>query len=415
MTSEENNNRCQKCGATLHRSPDTGELTCLLCSYEPVHEVEDSQIEMVIDPVEEYRRIRREEQQMNDFIYGLNSSVKDLYVTKILIAINIGVFLYMGMKGVNLYNPDEANLKALGGNFSSATMFGEPWRLFTCMFLHGGIIHLAMNMFFFWVLGKFIEKIFGHTNYLLLYIFSGLLGSLCSVVFNPHVVSVGASGALFGIFGALAGYLFMCKKYIPPRLFQEIKSNVVMTLGLNIIFGLSVPNIDMAAHMGGLAGGFIAAIFLSHDLSPGGMATRKKRGMVFSVIALLILLSSYFVIKSQFKKPFETTYERFHEIDVYFADKLTEKINDARNELIDKITLLEFIDKLLIDWQKIRKDFNELKPFGFSNKIYDKIGKYMALKEERLRLMIKTIEEETDKYDQRIKEIDAELEPYVKN
>ena len=137
--------------------------------------------------------------------------------------------------------------------------------------------------------------------------------------------------------------------------------------------------------------------------------------MIFSIIGSFIILASYFAIKSQFKKPFETTYERFHEIDIYFADKLTEKINDARNELIDKITLLEFMDKLLIDWQETRKDFNELKPFGVSNKIYDKIGKYMTLKEERLILMIKSIEEETDKYDWRIKEIDVELEPYIKN
>lgn len=411
MIEDESDHRCSTCGAKLQPSPDNGQLVCLLCAYQPVREISESRIEILEDPYVELQKQLREERKIATFIQGLNASTKDVYVTKGIVGINILVFLIMVSSGVNSMLPQTKDVIDWGGNLSSFSMFGEPWRLFTCMFLHIGIIHLFFNMMVLWTLGDFVEKLFGHVNFLLLYIFSGLIGSLASVVWNPNVVSAGASGAVFGVFGGLCGYLVMCKKEIPQGIFGEMKKNVFLFLGLNLAFGFSVPNIDMAAHLGGLVGGFLAALVLSHSFSAEGVKTVKKRGLIFGIIGILILLVSFKTISSEFKIPFEHTYQNFLALENKYPKLLEKSQQELGNK---KIGLEEFIgvlkDEIIPGWEKTRVEFIENRPFGLSNTSFEKIDKYMTLKGQIWNLRLKGYEENTDKYSTQIEEIGKQIQ-----
>lgn len=155
-------------------------------------------------------------------------------------------------------------LVSFGANFGWAILQGETWRLFTSMFLHADPRHLFFNAYALFVFGFEMERIYGPDRYIVIYILSGLFGSLASFAWRgPEVLSVGASGAIFGVIGMNLAFFLL-----HHRNFGEFgRSRVTSTLliiGINIIFGLTVPRIDNMAHLGGLVAGFA----IGYSLAP---------------------------------------------------------------------------------------------------------------------------------------------------
>ena len=154
-------------------------------------------------------------------------------------------------------------LVACGGLYGPALFEGgEWWRLFTAMFLHGGPEHLALNMISLYIVGRMMELYFRPLDYLLIYFLSGIGGFLLSLSLHPQTVIIGASGAIFGIFGALGGFALFHRERLGRR-YHEFLKEFGIVLGLNLLFDLAVPEIDMSAHIGGLLlggiGGYLAS------------------------------------------------------------------------------------------------------------------------------------------------------------
>ncbi|MDQ6680875.1 MAG: rhomboid family intramembrane serine protease, partial [Pseudomonadota bacterium] len=141
--------------------------------------------------------------------------------TTLLIAANVGVFLVMLGFGAGLWHaPNEVQL-AWGANFGPATKDGQWWRLASAMFLHFGVLHLAMNMWALWDCGRLVERLFGSARFVVIYLGSGLAGNLVSLVTQgDRAVSGGASGAIFGVFGALLVCLARERRQIDPTEFR---------------------------------------------------------------------------------------------------------------------------------------------------------------------------------------------------
>lgn len=149
-------------------------------------------------------------------------------------------------------------LLLFGANFGPLVKSGEIYRLITCMFLHAGIIHFGLNMYSLFIIGPRVEDFFGKWKYLLIYFLSGISASLLSVGLNANVMSVGASGAIFGLFGALIYFGYSYRGYIGAL----VKSQVIPIVLYNLLMGFFIPGIDMWGHIGGLIGGIIAANML---------------------------------------------------------------------------------------------------------------------------------------------------------
>jgi rhomboid protease GluP len=172
-----------------------------------------------------------------------------------LLTLNILVWLAMVIAGLDPMNPTAQQLLEWGGNLGLLTVQGQWWRLLTSMFLHAGLIHLAFNGYFLWVVGRLTEQVFGALAFTLLYFGSGLLASLVSSLWQPDVVSVGASGALFGVFGGFLGFTLRNRGLLPREFVAQVYRNALVLIGLNVVIGLTVENIDLAAHVGGLVAG----------------------------------------------------------------------------------------------------------------------------------------------------------------
>ena len=172
------------------------------------------------------------------------------FFTYLFMAVQILVFFLLEAKGGST---NTETLIEYGAKYNPLILAGEWWRFFTPIFLHIGFIHLAMNTLALFYLGSDVERIFGRLRFLWIYIFSGFAGCVASFVFSSNL-SAGASGAIFGCFGAL---LFLGVSN-PKLFFRTMGMNVIVLIGINLVFGFTVPGIDNAGHLGGLAGGFLA-------------------------------------------------------------------------------------------------------------------------------------------------------------
>jgi rhomboid protease GluP len=157
-----------------------------------------------------------------------------------------------------------------GSNLGPRTLRGEWWRLVSSMFLHGSIWHLGFNMLALWQVGRVTERIFGSARFVGLYLLAGVSGSIASVLWNPNVNSVGASGAIFGVIGGLLAFLGRPNSGVPPTVVSELRSSLVPFLLFSLWMGFIYPHTDNAAHIGGLVGGWLAGHLLARSIHVPG-------------------------------------------------------------------------------------------------------------------------------------------------
>lgn len=223
-------------------------------------------------PIEEIVRKREEERR-------ISYRAKTPFLTYALIAVNILVagliYLYALQSGKRY----DALLSVFGAKVNASIMAGEYWRLITPVFLHSGLVHLLINCYSLYVVGVTVEKVYGHLKFAVIYFFAGLMGSIFSFMFSIHN-GVGASGAIFGLMGALL-YFGLQK----PSLFRSYFGySVITTIVINLAYGFSNAGIDNFAHMGGLVGGFFATGAVN------GTAARKwyLNRLLYLLLALAI-------------------------------------------------------------------------------------------------------------------------------
>jgi membrane associated rhomboid family serine protease len=232
-----------------------------------------------------------------EFREKLDISSPPPFFSYTLIALNIGVFLLMAFSGVNLEHPTVPALVAWGANSGAQTIGQhEWWRLVTSMFVHIGLLHLAFNMFVLWKVGPFVESLVGNLNFLLIYMVAGLAGSVASSAWHPYVTSAGASGAIFGVYGALLAIAYLRSDAIPLEVLSPLTKSTLFFLAYNLVFGLAKQGIDMSAHIGGLAAGFVCGLLLSRPLTFEELRPSGVRQMVVVGGAALIFAATAFLL-----------------------------------------------------------------------------------------------------------------------
>jgi rhomboid protease GluP len=183
-------------------------------------------------------------------------------LTSVLIGVNVLVFLAMAFSGVSLADPSIADLVKWGANNGLVTLLVQPWRMLTSNYVHIGLLHIALNMWCLWNLGALAERIFDRWTYFLTYTLCGLAGSLVSIGRHPTRVGAGASGAIFGLAGALISALYLGHLPVHPGALKATLKSLLSFAGYNLFFGAVVPAIDNSAHVGGLVTG-LALVLLA--------------------------------------------------------------------------------------------------------------------------------------------------------
>jgi len=216
--------------------------------------------------------------------------VKHPWVTQALVAVNVAVFGAMLAAGAGLLRPDPLVHIGWGSNFGPLTLDSEWWRLGTAAFLHFGLLHLVFNMWALWASGGLVERLFGPARYAAIFAASGLVASLASVAWNPLVNSAGASGAIFGVLGAQLAFFLRARHGIPPEVIRTQRNSTLTFIAYAVIFGITVPGIDNAAHLGGLAAGIGLGWLMAPPArgTASGVAGLAGTAMAFGLVATLL-------------------------------------------------------------------------------------------------------------------------------
>ncbi|MDE2365989.1 MAG: rhomboid family intramembrane serine protease [Betaproteobacteria bacterium] len=231
---------------------------------------------------------------LHDLLYR---QVPRVPVTVLLVAVNLLVFLAMLASGAGLWHSVNSVQLAWGANFGPATQDGEWWRLGTAMFLHFGAIHLTLNMWALWDGGQLVERMYGHARFAGIYFSSGLAGNLLSLVAHKGLaISGGASGAIFGIYGALLVFLWRERRNLHPRDFRWFFWGAAGFAAASFILGFLITGIDNAAHIGGFLTGMLGGVILARPIdgakdvpSHTRIRARMLAGGIFALsIAVLI-------------------------------------------------------------------------------------------------------------------------------
>ena len=218
-------------------------------------------------------------------------------VTIFLIALNVLVFIAMVVRGVPLLKPTPEQLVNWGANFGPLTLGGQWWRLLSSMFLHIGLVHLGVNMWCFFEMGLLAERLYRRGTYLAIYLLAGLGGSLASLARNPTVISAGASGAIFGVAGALITTLYFGKLPVPRSAIKETLRSLLLFAAFNLGYGFYEKTVDNGAHLGGLGCGLLLGALLSHDAFPEARRS-WYRPLVVPVFAAGLLASGVALYRS---------------------------------------------------------------------------------------------------------------------
>lgn len=343
---------------------------------------------------EDESRIRRRFAEIDRFYQTLHTLTPRTFITPLIIVANIAIFVWMLASGVHAMRPLTEDLVRWGANVGPLTLSGEWWRLFTCMFLHIGLIHLAFNMWVLWDLGHLVERMTGNIGFLLLYVVSGLIGSLASVVWNHNVISAGASGAVFGVFGAFLAYIFLRKDTIPREILVELRNSGLVFLFYNLVIGFSVKGIDMAAHLGGLGGGLLCGLILSQPITLESRQARPLRNLLLLVFGVVAVVGTYASLPREGMR-YQSVYSQFSLAESRIIRQynryilLVEKKRLNNNAFADRLE-----KKLLPAWRILRKRFEAFPITDVPAKKRPQatsIRRYLALREANWLLQIRLL------------------------
>jgi len=207
-------------------------------------------------------------------------------VTTAILALNVLVFAAMVFSGVSAAEPRDLQLLKWGADFGPFTLGGQFWRVLTSTYVHIGFAHLAVNMWSLWQIGRLTERIFGKWAYALVYTATGIAASLTSLFWNPMRISAGASGALFGIVGALIAALWLGKLPFPRPAVQRMLKNLVVVVVVNLGFGAAAGFVDNSAHIGGLLAGLAIGAMLAPRLNEMPDQRFAHERLVFMAVVL---------------------------------------------------------------------------------------------------------------------------------
>ena len=208
------------------------------------------------------------------------NAAQTVVATKLIVAANIAVFVYgltQGGGGGSILNGGNGQSQIDLGLNAIPLRNGEWYRLVTSGFTHAGLLHLALNMWFIWILGSILERAIGSVRFTLLYFASLLAGSAGALIADPYALTVGASGAAFGLLGAMVVGM-------RQRGVAVLRSDVGVLLILNLVLTFAIPGIAIGGHIGGLIGGAICGVAL--------LAPRRERQMWELAVPILVMVAS---------------------------------------------------------------------------------------------------------------------------
>ncbi|MBA3394689.1 MAG: rhomboid family intramembrane serine protease [Deltaproteobacteria bacterium] len=297
------------------------------------------------------------------------------WVTIVLAVANVAVFAWQLSAGAHAMQPTPQWMLEHGGNFGASTLDGEQWRLFTSMFLHYGVLHLVMNMIGLLDGGRHVERMYGRAGFLALYLVAGLAGSFATSL-RSNVVSAGASGAIFGVFGAFAAFLVLHRKRLDKEEVAKQSRGLLVFLAYNIYFGVTAQGIDLVAHAGGLAAGFLAGLAL--EIGTHQDQSSVRRSLVVAVVGVGLVLGG-----AMLASPPTNAIADLGKVEAVVLERWNKAVAEIQAGTMADDAAADVIEKeLLPPWRKARLAYEKDGDGRGNEKIYPLMVTYLTARED---------------------------------
>ncbi len=208
-------------------------------------------------------------------------------LTQIIFGANVAVFIAMAIASGGVMDFSNLDPRSVGANYGPLTLSGDWWRLLTYMFVHAGLIHIAFNMWCLWDLGRLCESLYGRWTFGAIYIITGVCGGLGRLIWDPRVPSVGASGAIFGLAGALITSFYLGEFSLPREAISGSLRSLVVFAVFNLGFGQIMGGVDNACHIGGLVSGLVLGAVIAR-MAPDPNARLRRAGVIGMVVLVML-------------------------------------------------------------------------------------------------------------------------------
>ena len=287
------------------------------------------------------------------------------YVTVILVTANVILFLLSYYyEQLNVFSPGNTSaLLKWGAGYGLLTTNGQWWRLISAAFVHFGIIHLTLNMIFLYFAGSLVERFYTSRLFFIIYFFSAFTGNLTSLFIKGGAyIGGGASGAVFGVIGALAAVLLVQHKNVPISVLKPLRSIAVSFIVYNLFIGFAIPQIDNAAHIGGLIGGFISGLLLSMKIEEAsGRQILGKLIVTACVISSIITAVWEPVIGNTRKDALcRNTVKNIKSAEVLFLNRVTMELNKPVKTQFDLFVKATRLDELAEFWAQYLENLDDV-------------------------------------------------------
>ncbi|CAC9976747.1 rhomboid family intramembrane serine protease [Flavobacterium panici] len=333
--------------------------------------------------------------------FSIFTPSKGYLITPVLIYINLAVFLVMTFSGVHFFKPEIQNIIDWGGNYGPMIYEGQFWRLLTSCFIHFGFFHLILNCIALAYAGLLLEPYLKIWTFLATYLFCGVIASLSSLYWNKDLVSAGASGAIFGMYGILLIVLLF--KTFETKIKLKLLLNIAVLVGINILYSFK-DGIDAAAHIGGFASGILFGLILS--------IIRKRKDYSMALISSLatIILAVLFINFKNSKvyiyqvMEYEKRMQEFNDMEKMALEAYSIPYGNSIEENRESI-LYMIKDRGIYYWNENITLVNELDKLYLPKEIHqqnEKIIEYCELRISLYELAYKKISENSPKYDEQM-------------
>jgi len=330
-------------------------------------------------------------EKVKDF-FSIFIPTRGFFVTPLLIDINLVVFVLMVASGVNFFLPDGQSLLNWGANFRPAIADREVWRLFTCCFIHIGIIHLLMNMYALLYIGMLLEPRIGLTRFLTAYVLTGIAASVVSVWWHPFTISAGASGAIFGMYGVFLAML-------TTNLIERAERNVFLTsilvfVGYNLLNGLK-GGVDNAAHIGGLLSGMLIGYAFHPSLTE--IESKSLKFMTAGGLTVVVIVATLFTISKLPPGDFQSYEDKmktFASYEEMALEVYTRSAETPKEELI-----IELRNRGIYYWKECLRVIDEMNGLELTDAAQQqnwRLKQYCELRIESYEMISKALEQGKD-------------------
>ena len=301
-------------------------------------------------------------------------------VTPKLLVANVIVFLIIAAVDQRILTFNADTLLRWGASYGPDVTRGEWWRLMTAVFLHGGLLHLASNMFVLLMIGSVTERLFGSAAFAVVYGLAGLGGSIASEWWNPVGIGVGASGAIFGLYGGLFAFLLRRHPTLPQPVVRSLRSGAVVAVLYNIVFGFTQEHIDNAGHIGGLVAGFAAGLALTPSGETSKLTVPHWRSVTAVAAGLLITAAAVAALPRY--GDLRRNLSNFSELDDSSLTAAQRSLNKlARGQSSEEETAA-VLERLLPPWRAQRAKLAALQVPPPDHDLVTRLVRYMDAREQ---------------------------------